>query len=816
MTNNQPFTVFLIQSGHTDVGYTHPQEQIMRMYSDYYDKVLELCHRTEHDPILHRFKWVCETSWQVKTYLTAHPERTDEFVYFVRNGQIEITGAYLHFTDLIDEDAYRRSLDWVADFCKQHDLPLRTAMHCDINGWAWALPQLLQERGIGFFLSQIHIDSATDPLGKPGNVHYQWKLDVPSWMKPDTGTRTPHAFWWQAPNGQRVLHWLGEHYHLGNVLGLSGMFQFGLLKTRHFWETDRDPAEKLYARAIRELPRYLDHIRAQGYPYNSTLISLNGYMVDNSAPDLRWCEVIARWNAEHDHIKLRTATVSEWYDHLLTLDDGTWPTYQMAWPDHWAHGLGSMSARIGQARSTQRRRADAITLAQHAHKPKIDQLVEDGLEQERLSLEHTFNAWMTTYMPWHPQNNFLQSYKELTFQRAELYFDEAIAIALRDLAPLDAEHQKIYVRVPDDAPAVTLLEFSSGDYHIDAETQELIDPDGTAHSIQRDTHSKDRPRFVASLPAREPGLHGYYLRTKNKHNGHTQKGPTALENEHWNIALDPETGGLLSLREAGSGREWAGDHPNYRFGQMVHEAVIHPAGRSAVSNAMRLVVQGTASDKLREEIGEHPVFSYTMPTMQDEPTFAAGDVFDMLSINGELRNDAFTIGKIGIGWRLYHALPLVELVIDWQKAFVELPEAAYVTFPFQNVSESLNLETAGGFFQPGSHTAGGQLPGTVSSYYTIQRAAHIQSPDDSALVWLPLEAPLVMLQDINFNNWDRGAFVWNGFLASMPVNHYWHTNFARSQQGHIRLRYRFLSVRGFADREAAIRAATPTEALGWR
>src|SRR5438874_3534139 len=132
----------------------------MRMYIEYYDKVLDLCRATEHLAEPHRFKWTCETSWQVKNYLSVRPECTDEFVHYVKNGQIEITAAYLHFTDLIDVDAYRRSLDWVAALCADHDLPLRTAMHCDINGWPWALPELLAERGVKLFLSQVHIDSA--------------------------------------------------------------------------------------------------------------------------------------------------------------------------------------------------------------------------------------------------------------------------------------------------------------------------------------------------------------------------------------------------------------------------------------------------------------------------------------------------------------------------------------------------------------------------------------------------------------------------------------------------------------------------------
>jgi hypothetical protein len=50
----------------------------------------------------------------------------------------------------------------------------------------------------------------------------------------------------------------------------------------------------------------------------------------------------------------------------------------------------------------------------------------------------------------------------------------------------------------------------------------------------------------------------------------------------------------------------------------------------------------------------------------------------------------------------------------------------------------------------------------------------------------------------------------------MPVTHYWVTNFAVSQRGLLRLRYGLMSLAGFPDSEAAIQAASPLEALGWR
>ncbi len=84
-------------------------------------------------------------------------------------------------------------------FCKQHALPLRCAMHCDINGWPWALADILAEHNIPFFCSQVHIDSATDPLGQRGSVHYHWVLEQGADLRPDVPIRIRQAFWWQGP-----------------------------------------------------------------------------------------------------------------------------------------------------------------------------------------------------------------------------------------------------------------------------------------------------------------------------------------------------------------------------------------------------------------------------------------------------------------------------------------------------------------------------------------------------------------------------------------------------------------------------------------
>ncbi|MBC8164082.1 MAG: hypothetical protein H7Z42_22970 [Roseiflexaceae bacterium] len=801
-----PRTIYVMQSAHTDIGYTHPQEQIRLMYLDHYDQVLDLCRQSEREPEPTRFKWTCETAWQVQHYLTQRPAREAEFLHFVRAGQIEMTATYLHFTDLIDADAYRRSLAWVVGYCRQHELPLRCALHCDINGWPWAVADILAELNIPYFCSQVHIDSGTDPLGRRGSVHYHWQLDEPQLFRPNAPVRIPQAFWWQGPQGGTVLHWLNEHYLLGNMLGVSSPHPFHTDKTRYFLETDRLSVEHLYSRAVREVPRYLERIDADGYPYDIVLLSTGGFFVDNAPPDGRWCEVIARWNAEHTEITMRTATLSEWFAALAEREHGAWPTYQVAWPDHWAHGLGSQTALVAQARRTQRRRADAVAVVDQSDHAGAAAHLATALEQERLAVEHTWNAWSTSTQPASPLNEYQGAAKALTFHRAEMYLDEAIGSALRALVP-PSDETALFAHTAEVLATPRVLSFAAGDMQLDPATQQLVDERGTGIPFQRDR--AELAQFVAALPPYSAGLRSY--RVRNTVQSVSQSQPQTLANAAWQVTVDPQTGGLANLYDKRTGREWVDSNHQYGFGQLVHEAVVHPLGREATHNTARFVALDVASEQLRQRMGNTSVFAHATLAFAGVPHYTTGPVFDELVLHGE----AIQIGSVGIHWRLYHALPLVELVLAWDKLWSDVPEAAYVAFPFAVPNGRLDLETGGGFFQPGSHAAGGQLPGTCSTYYTIQRAARITTANSEQLLWLPIDAPLVMTNQLNYNRWETEPYEWNGFLASMPVNHYWHTNFATSQRGHIRLRYRFFSP-GILSDEAALQTAMPLEALGWR
>lgn len=802
--------VYVMQSAHTDIGYTHPQEQIAQMYVEHYDRVLELCRKTASNPPETRFKWTCETFWQVKTYLSQRPERLEEFLSFVRHGQIELTATYFHFADLIDTDAYRRSIQPAVDFCKQHAVPLRVAMHCDINGWPWSVADILAESDIPYFCSQVHIDNATDPLGERGSVHYHWLLENPQ-IRPDAPIRVPQGFYWGGPQGGKVLHWLNEHYLLGNVLGVSSPQPFGADKTRYFYETDHLSAAALYEIATRELPKYIQRLQAAGYAYDVMLLSTGGYYVDNSRPDDRYLQVIERWNAEHEEIHLQTATIGEWFDVLEAQKSQPLPERRVAWPDHWAHGIGTSTTHIAQARRTQRRRNDVAKLVSESGSAEAAHYLDLALEQERLALEHTFGAWSTSHRPEAASNHFQQIAKEMTFHRAELYLDEAAGTALRQLPVANEAESHLHIPANPEASDLRTIHFNAGDHNIDPDTTVLVDANDQTYPIQHDNEHLLQLMTVA--PISDQTRTTFALRHIQPDSAHARPRQDTLElsSSAWRLRVDPRTGGLASLVEQGSQREWVAQQHHFGFGQLVHEAIVHPLGRDAVGNLARIIQLGIATEEARRRFPPASVQEQTTITFQSVPQQIRGAVYDAILLSGH----ADSMGQVTVTWRCYHQLPVVELLLDWHKSWCDRPEAAYVTFPFNAPNARLELETGGGFFQPGSHADGGQLAGTVSSYYTIQQAAHIADGNDR-LLWLPLDAPLVMPQEAKYDRWETDEWQWNGFLASMPVNHYWHTNFPTSQRGYIRLRYRFINPALFASDEAAIQTALPLDAFGWR
>ena len=73
----RPWTVYLVQHVHTDIGYTRPQTEILPEHLRYIDYALDYCDLTDDYPDDARFRWTCEITWAVREYLKRRPPGAD-------------------------------------------------------------------------------------------------------------------------------------------------------------------------------------------------------------------------------------------------------------------------------------------------------------------------------------------------------------------------------------------------------------------------------------------------------------------------------------------------------------------------------------------------------------------------------------------------------------------------------------------------------------------------------------------------------------------------------------------------------------------
>jgi len=91
-----------------------------------------------------------------------------------------------------------------------------------------------------------------------------------------------------------------------------------------------------------------------------------------------------------------------------------------------------------------------------------------------------------------------------------------------------------------------------------------------------------------------------------------------------------------------------------------------------------------------------------------------------------------------------------------------------------------------------------QLPGTTRDWLTVQNWVEAAGPK-SAVVWAPIEAPLVQFGGLNTGKWLGKLELSNQSVLSYIYNNYWMTNFKAGQGGPLEFRYAFTSRAGGAD-----------------
>ncbi len=291
----RPWTVFVVPHSHTDIGFTHPASEVAEIHNENIDEAIVLCELTRDWPEGCRFKWTCEVSWQIHNYLRSRPaDRIVRLQDCLRRAQMEIAAMYagLH-TDICGLEELIRSLYLAARLRREWHVPVDTVMISDVPGATWAYAQVLAKSGIRYLVL------ADNNFAAP----FLRFTDV------------PRPFYWQGPDGSRVLAWFTDDPTWAYIEG----FRLG------FGES--------YRHVLRALPLKLVELEEKGYPYNAVQFQLAS---DNMRVTFRPALIVREWQERWANPQIRIATAREFLAHMESTYGDRLPTRRGDWSNWWS------------------------------------------------------------------------------------------------------------------------------------------------------------------------------------------------------------------------------------------------------------------------------------------------------------------------------------------------------------------------------------------------------------------------------------------------------------------------------------------------
>ncbi|MFZ4484215.1 MAG: hypothetical protein ACOYOL_09590 [Chthoniobacterales bacterium] len=757
---DRPWEIWLVHHTHVDIGYTEPQDVVIRKHAEFVAQALDYCTATDALPPGERFCWTCEVSWTIKAFLARYPERATEFFRRVREGRIEVTALYLQLTDLYTQELLEQTTDYAFELARKHDFEIVTAMNDDVNGWSWGLPDLLARRGVRYF--DTAINQCRSLLVGPRQKVLNW-----------TG-----------PEGGRVLLSLGNLYVTGNMLDFS------------------------HPESPERVANYLREVGESGCPHHVIEMRIQGDNHDNAPPGLWLCDAVRRWNAEPERPRLRLITAREWFQEVVA----HWPEpimeHQAGWPDWWADGNGSAACESALVRTAQADLKRLAALEVATGRAASVERMDRAREAAAFFAEHTWGAWcsadapesLTSKAQWNTKAGYAYT---AAVEAGSLVQDHLLAEADK----YSNEGQGILVFNPSDHPRTDAVEVIVPDQDIGfGEFYQVMEPvrsdegpafhlvdevTGKVVSVQRSPAISDsarRPGQLVKFLAAELPAHSFrrFRVAAGEIPGTAGSGFSdgVLKGVQVEVVPATDGSGIAAIRDVKTGADWGLSHADFTLGEVVYETIPGPFGREKLCGWPGI---------LRDCPFERTRVRFRQPESLSLP-YGAGLRFEAENLPGSLR--ALTLDV-----HVFDDLPRVDLVYRLEKYPNPEAEALYVAFPLAPGSgeqPTTRIDLPGAVMKPGLE----QAPDTATDWHSIQHYFAVSDAGGTTVVASP-DIPLVQVNGINTGKWQETLAPHNGLVMSWVMNNYWFTNFPAAQGGTFEWRYSLQRQSGDFDRALA-------------
>lgn len=488
--------IYVQDSTHVDIGYTDYQERVMALHNNNMTTALDLC--TKYPD----FKWNTEAAWVEDNYLSMMPsDKKAAFIKLAREGRIGCQAIYGNMlTGICSHEELMRDLYYARSISKKYGIPFDIAMSSDVPTQVWTLPMVLAGSGIRYFSAGLNLvrgESFNRLFGKS-------------------------PFYWQGPDGSRVLTWLAPGYGQAQGMRIASSVD----------------------QAMAPVDRFLEGFERKDYPYDAALAF--GGFGDNQPIGAEMAAVVQEWNKRYAYPKIILCRGPEFFADIekqsakpatLSGDGGV----------YWEDGAGSSAAETATVRSAKETLVAAeklhslISNISGAEYPSKE--ITDGWRNAILYDEHTWGAGSSISDPKCDQSVHQWEHKARFAHEAGRIADSVIQKGLANLA-------KVVKPATDCAIVFNPLSWKASGF-VQAKSTDGKYIEAWADNVP--------PLGYITLPQPKQQQSAISLSPGN-----------TIENKFYKITINPTTGAVQSLFDKQLGRELVDASSKYGVNQYIY------------------------------------------------------------------------------------------------------------------------------------------------------------------------------------------------------------------------------------------------------
>jgi alpha-mannosidase len=748
--------VIVVFKTHFDIGYTDLAGSVINKYqTSMIEGALKVIEKSKSLPGNEHFTWIIP-AWPMQQILEgSSPGVRDRVVEALRSKYLAVHALpFTIETEASDLENLARIFQSSSDISKEYGLELpRDAKMTDVPEHSWILPTVLSNGGVKF----LHLGC---------NAASQSPV-------------VPMLFWWEGPDGSRVLTMYSSIYYGTDVVPPQDWPYRTWIAIIHTNDNTGAPSPEVVSQTIAEIKRL-----------NPNALVTQGRM-------------------------------SDFYD-LVMKEHAEIPVIRKDMPDTWIHGYMSkpdevkISRRIKKDMFTLDMLNSELNLWKSAHNDisvKLKKVVENSL----LFDEHTFGLAMShgSSGSWCYGDKFRTLKAENIFDQIEFSWKEKslrIIDAERIVRPelndrinelansvdVQGGHITVYNPLPWKRDGVVKIQTQSANIKnatqlkdiATGEMVEMINNENIIRFIAKDLPPMGYKSYLPVEAEKDAKANRYLIRNLN-----------IIENSYLKVTIDDKNGGISSIKDKKRGIEMVRPGSDYIFGGYVYERF----SKENTDKYAKAYVKG-GWEWAWSELGRPNLTDEKYKQVHPKP-YSINYEIDNIKVSAILhfKRDENNPHDYTMIYSLYENLPYVE--VQWSifgKQPDPWPEAGWISFPFNVENPAFRLGRLGSIVDPSRDF----IKGSNHDYCFLNSGMAVLGKDNSGFGISSPDVPAISL--------DRpGLWKYSGdFIPANPnvffnlYNNQWSTNFNEWVEGSWSAKFYIWPVENYSNEKSII---TPSE-----